>query len=132
MTDLMIKKNMALVLVVGFLFVATRAQSGEYPEPVQPGKTDTGYSYQAQGREDSACAILICLSTKNLREGGRPCLMAQKEFFKIVKYEKHSGKTVVDLPGTIRKRTERLRECTHAKKHEIATVIGLWGAVIRR
>jgi len=76
--------------------------------------------------DDKACAIVVCLSTDNIKAGGLPCQTAKKDFFKIV--SKRHG--VIDVGKTIKKRTTRVEACEGARPADTARVIARYGHII--
>ena len=82
---------------------------------------------------DEACAMMICLSTDNLKLGGQPCVQAQRDFFEIVKYKKvgFKNKLVPDIPKTIQRRRDRLKKCDGARSSDVEQIMAVYGPIIK-
>lgn len=78
-------------------------------------------------KTNPACGMQICLSTDNLKNGGLPCVMSIKEFKKIKKYRKHAGVKVLDIPGTLKRRTDKLNSCEGSRKSDTAQIMSQYG-----
>lgn len=78
--------------------------------------------------DNDACAMVICLSAAQLRDGGQACLSAQQKFFKIIKYHDHSH--AIDYGKTIEKRRKKLQGCDNARAADIERIMATYGGMI--